>query len=379
MYVILVPGTKYEEDTMEKIFDKIILLLCCSILLMSSQLSLYTVIPILTVIWISSLINFFNKDNITILAFIFYVGLCIVSPNFIFFLPLLCYDLVCETYRYTLFIGIFAILRAAWFISPFTIFLLLALTILAYLLKRRNLALSKSKEDYFIMRDNMMEFADQLQIQNKDLLEKQDYEVSNATLNERNRIAREIHDTVGHLLSSSILQIGAMLAITKDEIIKENLSDIKETLAEGMNSIRSSIHNIHDNSIDLESKIEELIDDFTFCRIKFSYNINHDFTTKAKYSIIFIVKEALSNVMKHSSATMVTITINEFPGFYQIVIQDNGGKKKAEAFPKDSSGMGIQSMLERINNLEGHFHVDSNKGYKIFITLPKSKEANNDI
>ena len=70
---------------MEKNFDKIILLLCCSILLMSNSLSLYTVIPILTVIWISCLISFFNKDNLTILAFIFYVGLCIVSPSFLFF------------------------------------------------------------------------------------------------------------------------------------------------------------------------------------------------------------------------------------------------------------------------------------------------------
>lgn len=367
---------KTKEDAMEKIFDKIILLLCCSILLMANGLSLYTVIPIITVVWISCFISFFSKDHLTILAFIFYVGLCIVSPSFVFFLPLLCYDLVCETYRYTLFLGIFSILRALWFVSLFTIFLLLALTVLAYLLKRRNLALTKSKEDYFLLRDHMMELADRLQLQNKDLLEKQDYEVSNATLNERNRIAREIHDTVGHLLSSSILQIGAMLALTTDETTKKNLSDIKETLSEGMNSIRSSIHNLHDNSIDLKSKLEELVENFSFCRVKFSYNVNHDFPIKAKYSIIFIVKEALSNVMKHSTATLVTITINEFPGFYQVVIQDNGEKKKLDIPSKDSSGIGIQSMLERINNLGGHFHVDSNKGYKIFITLPKFKETN---
>lgn len=359
---------------MEKIYDKVILLLCCCILLMSNSITLYTVIPILTVILISCSISFINKDSLTILGFIFYVGLCIVSPSFVFFLPLLCYDLVCESYRYTLFIGVFAILRAFFIISSFIIFLLLALTVLAYLLKRRNLALSKSKENYFQMRDHMMELADQLQMQNKDLLEKQDYEVSNATLNERNRIAREIHDTVGHLLSSSILQIGAMLAITKDENMRKNLSNIKDTLSEGMNSIRSSIHNIHDNSIDLEAKLEEIVENFTFSRVKFSYNVNHDFPIKAKYSIIFIVKEALSNVMKHSNATLVTITINELPGFYQIYIQDNGNKKALEHLTDHSSGMGIQSMLERVNNLGGHFYIDSSKGYKIFITLPKAKE-----
>ena len=52
---------------------------------------------------------------------------------------------------------------------------------------------------------------------NKELLEKQDYEIQVATLNERNRIAREIHDSVGHLLSRSILQLGALKAVHRQE------------------------------------------------------------------------------------------------------------------------------------------------------------------
>lgn len=52
------------------------------------------------------------------------------------------------------------------------------------------------------MRDTTKEIAMQLKQQNRDLMEKQDYEINIATLNERNRIAREIHDNVGHLLSA---------------------------------------------------------------------------------------------------------------------------------------------------------------------------------
>ena len=56
-----------------------------------------------------------------------------------------------------------------------------------------------------------------LQEKNKNLMEKQDYEIYLATLRERNRIAREIHDNVGHMPSRSILQMGALITIHKEE------------------------------------------------------------------------------------------------------------------------------------------------------------------
>lgn len=356
---------------MEKLFDKLILFLCCSIFLISYDLSLYTILPIIVVILLSSLNTYFNHPALTIISYLGYVGMCVVSPQFICFLPVMGYDLVNEPYRQLVYIGIFAVIQAFQYYPPLTVVILLLLTVLAYLLKKRTLALTQAKQDYFALRDEMMEKADMLRLQNRDLLDKQDYEISNATLNERNRIAREIHDTVGHLLSSSILQIGALLAICKDDAMKESLTNIKDTLSAGMDSIRSSIHNIHEDSLDLQDKLEELFRNFTFCKTDFSYHINHDFSMKAKYSILFIVKEALSNVMKHSDATLVTVTISELPGLYQIIIHDNGTKKAGVSY--DSSGMGISSMSERIHALDGNFYTDTRDGYKIFISLPKEQ------
>lgn len=360
---------------MEKLFDKLIIFLCCSIFLISHDLSLYTILPIIVVICLSSLITYFNKSALTIISYIGYVGMCILSPEFICFLPVMCYDLVNEPYRHVIYLGIFAVIQAFQFYPPLTVLVLLLLTALSYLLKMRTLALTHAKQDYFTLRDEMMEKADKLRLQNRDLLDKQDYEISNATLNERNRIAREIHDTVGHLLSSSILQIGALLAICRDDLMKESLTNIKDTLSAGMNSIRSSIHNIHEDSLDLQDKLNELFRNFTFCKTSFSYHVNHDFSMKAKYSILFIVKEALSNVMKHSNATLVTVTISELPGLYQIIIHDNGTPKSGGSH--DSSGMGVQSMSERINALGGNFYTDTRDGYKIFISLPKEQIERN--
>ena len=98
------------------------------------------------------------------------------------------------------------------------------------------------------------------------LLEKQDYEIQVATLNERNRIAREIHDSVGHLLSRSILQLGALKAVHRQEPeLNAQLDTLKSTLSQAMDSIRESVHDLHEESIDLRSQLETLCRGFTFC------------------------------------------------------------------------------------------------------------------
>ena len=77
------------------------------------------------------------------------------------------------------------------------------------------------------LRDNSHELAMLLTEKHRELLQKQDYEVRLAMLSERGRIAREIHDHVGHLLSRSILQVGALLATQKDEGTRSALSVIR--------------------------------------------------------------------------------------------------------------------------------------------------------
>lgn len=65
------------------------------------------------------------------------------------------------------------------------------------------------------MRDTDTELKLVMEQRNRELLEKQDNEIYLATLRERNRIAREIHDNVGHMLSRSILQVGALATIVR--------------------------------------------------------------------------------------------------------------------------------------------------------------------
>jgi signal transduction histidine kinase len=199
------------------------------------------------------------------------------------------------------------------------------------------------------------------------LIVNKDYEINLATLTERNRIAREIHDNVGHILSRCLLQIGALIVINKDTTIKESLNGVKDTLSQAMDSIRKSVHDLHDDSIDLHDQIYALTKTFSFCHIKLNYDISENPDKRIKYSFISIVKEALSNIIKHSSATDVSITLNEHPGFYQLIIADNG---VVEGYNIEN-GIGIRNILDRTSALRGNVNINTDNGFKIFISIPK--------
>ena len=200
------------------------------------------------------------------------------------------------------------------------------------------------------------------------LLEKQDYEIYTATLKERNRIAREIHDNVGHLLSRSILMVGALKAVNQTSALAEPLDTLDSTLNSAMDSIRSSVHDLHDEAINLKEAVLSLLKDFTFCPVSFQYDMDREIPRDIKYSFISITKEALSNIIKHSNATQVRLVMREHPALYQLCIEDNG----TEAVLSDT-GIGLINMKERIQALKGNMQVQTQNGFKIFITVPKEQ------
>jgi signal transduction histidine kinase len=248
-----------------------------------------------------------------------------------------------------------------------SIVITLSFMAITLLLKLRTLSTSRLKEDYIKFIDKTSEVSMLLEEQNAALIENQDHEINVATLSERNRIAREIHDNLGHLISRCLLQIGALIAVNKEPAINEMLGGIKDTLSQGMDSIRKSIHNLHDESIDLREQIHSLVKEFTFCPIKLNYELGESPDKKLKYSFIAIVKEALSNIIKHSNATEASISLVEHPGFYQLIIKDNG---IVEGYNSEK-GIGIKNIYDRIATFNGNVNINTDKGFKIFISIPK--------
>ena len=203
---------------------------------------------------------------------------------------------------------------------------------------------------------------------NKALLEKQDYEIYNATLKERNRIAREIHDNVGHVLSRSILMVGAAKTINKEPGMTAILKNLEDSLNHAMNSIRNSVHDLHDEAVNLEEVEKSLVHEFTFCSVQMVYDMTREVPREVKYCFISITKEAFANIMKHSNATKVQLILREHPGLYQLCIEDNGTNT---FYDPEKSGIGIVNMKERVNALGGTIQIFTDKGFRIFITIPK--------
>lgn len=132
--------------------------------------------------------------------------------------------------------------------------------------------------------------------------------------------------------------------------------------------------------MNLESKIRELAKNYNFCQVNINYKINNDFTMKQKYTILFIVKEAMTNTMKHSDATVINMVFAEMPGFYKIIIEDNGTGKNGEmelnsdVIRESKKNMGLVGMYERVMELNGIINIELKEGCRIYITLPKNKK-----
>lgn len=347
------------------IIDKAVLLVCC--------LSLYIlltdagIVPILIAVTVSSLVSFFDNCRIKQCITVAFILLCVYITGLTIFLPLVCYDLFLERYYY---VSLLSLIPVYYFCVGATLrksLIFLAIFIVSVILKHRTNSYIKFLNRFRTMSDSASEMSIKLKEQNNDLLEKQDYEINLATLNERSRIAREIHDNVGHLLSSAILQVGALLTISRDATVREHLGNLNNTLSQAMNSIRSSVHNLYDESIDLNSGIEELLKKFTYCEVGYDYQLTSNPSTKLKYAFIFIVKEALSNIIRHSDATYASITFREHPAIYQLIIRDNGTVDKFDM----ENGIGLKNMTDRIEAFSGNIRFSAENGFEIFISVPK--------
>lgn len=240
-----------------------------------------------------------------------------------------------------------------------------------YMAWKSHMLLVKTNEIKHI-RDDAAERNAILSEKNKYLASNQEKEIHIATLSERNRIAREIHDNVGHLLSRSILQLGAIMAIHKGEDIAAQLAPLKETLDSAMYNIRESVHDLHKESFDIKDAAQRLLNDLSTCDTKLTCDISMDADKEVKYTFLTILREAITNIQKHSNATEVNVILNELEDYYQLLIEDNG-TIKVDIY-NSNAGIGLKNMEDRIHNLKGIITFSSNSGFRIFISVPKKKD-----
>ena len=367
--------------TMRRVTNQVILIIYGLILGCTIKIDASLVIALLLAISYLAMMTLADAKSLwrpLLFTGLFY-GFSIIYPLCLLFSPLIAYHLISRQNKLMLGISLLLIIDLSLqsdviSLFPTGTFLAFGLMIAGYAVTQTR-QIDKLASSLQKTRDDSTELTLLLQDKNRSLRDKQDYEIYAATLKERNRIAREIHDNVGHLLSRAILITGAMKMTNQISGLQEPFDSLDSSLGEAMDSIRKSVHDLHDDAVDLEKALEEIIADFSFCSVDFSYHLSKTIAREVKYNVIAIVKEALNNVMKHSNANLVQLTVSESEDLYQVMIEDNGTtispNTPTNPLNIETRGIGLINMTERVKKLHGTITFYSQNGFRIYIKLPK--------
>lgn len=203
-----------------------------------------------------------------------------------------------------------------------------------------------------------------------------------ATLQERNRIAREIHDSLGHTLTAQSVQLDSGLHLlnrNQTEPAGIFLKTAKSLCAQALQEVRQSVTMLRSDCLlgnSLESEIANLIKEFqktTAITPEVIIDLPQPFSLEISFTVYRIVQAALTNITLHSHATEVMLQITIHSHTLYIVVKDNGeGFNPAQNF----TGFGILGMRERALALNGQFNLLSEPGAGCLITvqipLPRS-------
>lgn len=331
-----------------------------------------TVTAALLAIIVSAFSQSISKSKILYFLQLFYVLLCIFIPDFCFLLPVIVYEMIQYENKYLGLIFLLPLVNY-FFINRFILSVIIfSCTVLSVILSVRTFKLEKIQAKLIIQRDSLEENKIILTQRNEYLINNMDNEIDLAILTERTRIAREIHDNVGHMLSRTLLQLGAVKIINSDEKIKPHLDDINNSINSAMTSIRESVHNLHNDAVSLENTINEIIKPLNESySVRLDIDISENTPKEIKFCLIGIVKEAISNIIRHSNADTVSVIIREHPAFYQTVIENNG----SNSGKINEGGIGMENMRKRVEKLNGIFKYYLKKNsFKIFVSVPKKEK-----
>ena len=250
---------------------------------------------------------------------------------------------------------------------------------LAALLALRTVQEEAARRSLHVVRDDLREKVLTLQDTNAQLLQAQDYELRAAALAERTRIAREIHDGVGHLLTRLLLQVKALQVVHREEPgVVADLTTLDGGLDEALDSMRRSVHALSDDGEELATSLNML---GSRCGIE---SVRVDCSTEAEppavvaRCVVAVVREALTNAARHGGARSARVAVTDYPAFWQVTV-DNDGIVPAEGEPaaagRGGSGLGLRSMTERVEALGGRVRITPRPRFTVFVTIPKDGQG----
>ncbi|MBP6686332.1 MAG: hypothetical protein KA160_00635, partial [Lacibacter sp.] len=198
---------------------------------------------------------------------------------------------------------------------------------------------------------------------------------------EKKKFGIELHDLAGSVAILK-MKVETVMLNTKDEDIKESLSNLSKDVSGVYAKARNQSHNwFNQQGLDIEPSFQKRVKYLMETGLpegKYKTQITvdddsiRDISLKTKIEILYIVQEAVTNILKHAKANEVTIFIyNDLPGLIIQITDDGVGFD----INKKKSGIGLTSIKSRVEALKGSLSIQSfiHKGTTIDITIPISE------
>lgn len=185
---------------------------------------------------------------------------------------------------------------------------------------------------------------------------------------ERLRIARDLHDSMGHQLTALKLQLELISHLTESEV-KDKVNQAKQLSGQILEQVRHNVTEFRDsNDIALLEALQKLIKDIPGLVINFRHHFTEQhLTTRQAEALFRCAQEAITNVLRHSSASECNIELAEQDQSISLTIADNGKKPEGAVV----QGSGLKGMQERARTLDGQVNFEcTTDGFKVVMTLP---------
>ncbi|MCY8204293.1 MULTISPECIES: sensor histidine kinase [unclassified Bacillus (in: firmicutes)] len=190
---------------------------------------------------------------------------------------------------------------------------------------------------------------------------------------ERVRIARDLHDTLGHTLSLLTLksQLIQRLATSDSDRTRLEAKEMEISSRAALKQVRELVSDMR--TVTMTEELANIQHILKTGNITFQYEGDEDFSAISPVTqniISMCMREAVTNIIKHSKATHCAITISQFADKMKVVIRDDGKGAKEKTF-----GNGLSGMEERLMLIEGGLTLSDHNGTVVTLTIPLIKKA----
>ena len=196
-----------------------------------------------------------------------------------------------------------------------------------------------------------------------------------ATMQERNRLAREIHDTLGHYLTALSVQLEAARALLgkQPEAVEPIIVKAQTLARDGLSEVRRSVAALRATPIEnkpLPDALRELVAEAQASGLDVAYRVEGNASAVSaaiEMTLYRAVQEGLTNIRKHANATRAEVWLTYQPDHVAVRVQDNGSQPSKA----NDAGFGLIGLRERAQLLRGQVNTRWQNGFMLEVSVPR--------